>query len=68
MVLTLVNGGEAMKEKLLDEGWVLIAIEDGHLVIRTKVPVGWIIALLGAWAAFAGSPFIVKVIVAALGS
>lgn len=50
------------------EGRFLVAVESGNLVVRTKFPVGWIIAAVGAWAAVAGSPQLIQVLAQALGS
>jgi hypothetical protein len=45
----------------------LVAVENQHLVVRTNLPLRWLIVFVGAWAALSGSPQIIRILAESLG-
>jgi hypothetical protein len=44
------------------QGGLLVIIQDGHLMIRMRLPVRWVLLLICLWATIADYPSIVELI------
>jgi hypothetical protein len=44
------------------QGWLVVNVEDGNLVLRTRLPLRWVLLLICLWATVSRHPSVVDLL------